>query len=121
MTGFRALRPWPILALAAALAACAPPVGYRNPDVKAAYTIDNHLFDVRAVQVGTGYDVYVAELGGPYLSDFVLLDTDEHILAAELVLGDRCRDPSLAGDWRTFGFDGVPQPSLGIVARFNCA
>jgi hypothetical protein len=126
MTRFRALRRWPtltlgpILTLAAALAACAPPIGYTNPDVKAGYAIGNHLFDVRAVQAGSGYDVYVAELGGPYLSDFVLLDTDTHVEAAELVLGDRCRNPSLAGDWLTFGFDGIPQPSLGIIARFNC-
>ena len=63
----------PIVALAALLGACVPPPGYANPDIRADYTIGNHLFDVRAVRQTEGYDVYVAELGGPYLTDVVLL------------------------------------------------
>lgn len=111
----------PILILAVTLGACAPPAGYSNPDIKASYVIGNHLFDVRAVRASDGYDVYVAELGGNYLTDVALLDTPKHVEAAELVIGDRCDGMSQANDWRTFGFDGFPQPSLGIVARFTCS
>jgi hypothetical protein len=63
----------------------------------------------------------VAELGGPYLSDFVLLDTATHIEAAERVVGARCVAASLDNDWYTFGLVSAPQPSLGIVARFSCS
>lgn len=111
----------PILILAVGLGACTPPAGYRNPDAKASYVIGNHMFDVRAVRAPGGYDVYVAELGGNYLTDVVLLDTPRHVEAAGLVIGDRCEGISQANQWRTFGFDGFPQPSLGIVARFTCS
>jgi hypothetical protein len=110
----------PILALAVVLGACAPPIGYANPDIRADYTVGNHLFDVRAIEVSDGYDVYVAELGGPYLSDFFLLDTATHVEAAEQVLGARCAQASLDNVWRTFGLVSAPQPVLGIVARFTC-
>jgi hypothetical protein len=109
----------PILALV--LGGCVPPAGYSNPDVQADYTIGNHLFDVRAVRSGGGYDVYVAELGGPYLTDFVVLDTPTHIEAAEQVIRNRCPEASLDNDWRTFGVLPAPQPSLGIIARFTCS
>lgn len=109
----------PILALT--LGACVPPAGYANPDIQADYTIGNHLFDVRAVRAAGGFDVYVAELGGPYLTDFVALDTATHIEAAEQVLRNRCAQASLSNDWRTFGVLPAPQPSLGIVARFSCS
>jgi hypothetical protein len=111
----------PILAAAVVVAACAPPAGYSNPDIKADYTIGNHLFDVRAVETAGGYDVYVAELGGPHRLDFIMLDTPVHIEAAEHVLGDHCQQAVLDSDWRTFGFDGFPQPSIGIIARFSCS
>ena len=114
-------RLFPTLAVAAAVAACAPPMGYTNPDIQADYTIGNHLFDVRAVETAGGYDVYVAELGGPHRLDFIMLDTATHVEAAELVLGDHCQEAVLDNDWRTFGFDGFPQPSLGIIARFSCS
>jgi hypothetical protein len=111
----------PILALAAVVAACAPPAGYTNPDIQADYTIGNHMFDVRAVQSAGGYDVYVAELGGPYLTEFVTLDRATHIEAAEEVIRPRCTQASLDNDWRTFGLEPAPQPVLGIVARFSCS
>ena len=104
-----------------ALVACAPPAGYVNPHIQADYTIGNHLFDVRAVRAHGGYDVYVAELGGPYLTDFALLDTATHIEAAEEVIRPSCAEPSLDSDWRTYGVVPVPQPSLGIIARFRCS
>jgi hypothetical protein len=110
----------PILAVAA-LGACAPPAGYTNPDIQADYTIGNHLFDVRAVRASEGYNVYVAELGGPYLTDFVTLDTATHIEAAEQVLRASCMPATLDNDWRTFGLVSAPQPSLGIIARFTCS
>lgn len=113
------IRLLPILALA--LGACVPPAGYAHPDIQADYTIGNHLFDVRAVRAGEGYNVYVAELGGPYLSDIALLDTAVHLEAAEQVIRPRCAAPQLDNDWRTFGLEPAPQPSLGIVARFRCA
>jgi hypothetical protein len=115
------IRLLPILATAAGVAACAPPMGYDNPDIKADYTIGNHLFDVRAVETTDGYDVYVAELGGPHRLDFIMLDTATHVEAAENVLGDHCERAVLDNNWRTFGFDGFPQPSLGIVASFSCS
>lgn len=115
------IRLFSILALAAAVTACAPPMGYDNPDIQADYTIGNHLFDVRAVETAEGYDVYVAELGGPHRLDFIMLDTPTHIEAAEIVLGDNCEQAALDNNWRTFGFDGFPQPSLGIIARFSCS
>jgi hypothetical protein len=111
----------PILAAAVVVAACAPPAGYSNPEIKAVYSLGNHLFDVRAVRAGEGYNVYVAELGGPYLTDFVTLDTATHIEAAEQVLRARCTAASLDNDWRTFGVVSAPQPVLGIVARFSCS
>ncbi|MEM7024381.1 MAG: hypothetical protein AAF637_17640 [Pseudomonadota bacterium] len=117
-TPFRIL---PILALGWALGACVPPAGYENPDIRADYVIQDHLFDVRAVENANGYDVYVAELGGPYLTDFALLDTDAHARAAELVLRDRCDNPALDGNWYTFGVVPAPQPSLGVVASFTCS
>ncbi len=117
----RATRLLPILALTAVLGACAPPAGYTNPDIHADYTIGNHLFDVRAVRASDGYNVYVAELGGPYLTDFALLDTATHIEAAEQVVGAHCVEASLDSDWWTFGLVSAPQPVLGIVARFTCA
>jgi hypothetical protein len=103
------------------VAACAPPAGYADPEIQADYTIGNHLFDVRAVRSGGGYDVYVAELGGPYLTDFGLLDTATHIEAAEQVIRPTCTEPALDNDWRTFGMEPAPQPSLGIIARFRCS
>jgi hypothetical protein len=109
----------PILALA--LGACAPPAGYANPDIQADYTIGNHLFDVRAMRSSGGYDVYVAELGGPYLTDFGLLDTATHIEAAEEVIRPSCTQALLDNDWRTFGMEPAPQPSFGIIARFSCS
>jgi hypothetical protein len=115
------IRLLPLLALAVALGACVPPAGYSNPDIQADYTIGNHLFDVRAVQAPGGYNVYVAELGGPYLTDFVALDTATHIEAAEQVISSRCAQASLDNDWRTFGVLPAPQPSLGIVTRFTCS
>jgi hypothetical protein len=116
------IRLFPFLAVTAALAACAaPPMGYDNPDIKADYTIGNHLFDVRAVETADGYDVYVAELGGPMRADFIMLDTATHLEAAEYVLGDHCQQAVLDNDWRTFGFDGFPQPSIGIIARYSCS
>ena len=111
----------PILALAAGVAACAPPMGYDNPHIHADYTIGNHLFDVRAVETAGGYNVYVAELGGPHRLDFVLHDTATHVDAAEYVLGANCERAVLDSSWRTFGFDGFPQPSLGIIASFSCS
>jgi hypothetical protein len=111
----------PILAVAAVVGACAPPAGYANPDIQADYTIGNHLFDVRAVRSSAGYDVYVAELGGPYLTDFVVLDTATHVEAAEEVIRDSCRQAALDSDWRTFGMVPAPQPSYGIIARFSCS
>ena len=113
------IRLLPILALA--LGACVPPAGYTDPDIHADYTIGNHLFDVRAVRSSDGYNVYVAELGGPYLGDVVLLDTATHVEAAEEVIRPRCAAPVLDNDWRTFGMEPAPQPSLGIVARFRCS
>jgi hypothetical protein len=113
------IRLLPILALA--LGACVPPAGYSNPDVQADYTIGNHLFDVRAVRAPGGYDVYVAELGGPYLTDVALLDTTTHTEAAAEVIRPRCAEPALDGSWRTFGMEPAPQPSLGLVARFRCS
>ena len=115
------IRLLPILGLAALVAACAPPAGYANPDIQADYTIGNHLFDVRAVRSPSGYDVYVAELGGPYLTDFGLLDTATHIEAAEEVIRPSCTQAALDNDWRTFGVEPAPQPSLGIIARFSCS
>jgi hypothetical protein len=112
------IRLLPILVVA--LAACVPPAGYANPDIQADYTIGNHLFDVRAVRSAGGYDVYVAELGGPYLTDFGLLDSATHIEAAEQVIGPSCAQPALDGNWRTYGVEPAPQPSLGIIARFRC-
>ena len=85
----------PILAVAAVVGACVPPAGYANPDIQADYTIGNHLFDVRAVRSAGGYDVYVAELGGPYLTDFGLLDTATHIEAAEEVIRPSCTQAAL--------------------------
>jgi hypothetical protein len=117
----RATRLLPILGLAAAVGACAPPAGYTNPDIHADYTIGNHLFDVRAVRASGGYNVYVAELGGPYLTDFALLDTATHIDAAEQAVGGHCEAASLDNDWWTFGLVSAPQPVLGVVARFTCA
>ena len=117
----RAIRLLPILAVAAAAAACVPPAGYSNPDIQADYTIGNHLFDVRAVRAADGYNVYVAELGGPYLSDFVLLDTATHIEAAEQVVGARCVEATSDSHWWTFGLEPAPQPSLGIVTRLSCS
>jgi len=111
----------PILGLAAVVGACVPPAGYANPDIQADYTIGNHLFDVRAVRSAGGYDVYVAELGGPYLTDFGLLDTATHIEAAEEVIRPNCTQAALDNDWRTFGVEPAPQPSLGIIARFSCS
>jgi hypothetical protein len=111
----------PILALAALLGACVPPPGYANPDIRADYTIGNHLFDVRAVRQTGGYDVYVAELGGPYLTDVALLDVPTHIEAAQRVIRASCPVPSVQNDWRTFGVLPAPQPSLGIIARFSCS
>ena len=111
----------PILALAAAVGGCVPPPGYADPDIRADYTIGNHLFDVRAVRGTEGYDVYVAELGGPYFTDFVLLDVPTHIEAAEQVIRASCTDPSVQNDRRTFGVLPAPQPSLGIIARFSCS
>jgi hypothetical protein len=113
------IRLLPILGLA--LGACAPPAGYTNPDIQADYTIGNHLFDVRAVRSSDGYNVYVAELGGPYLTDFALLDTATHLDAAEAVISPSCADAVLENDWRTFGVEPAPQPSLGIIARFRCS
>jgi hypothetical protein len=113
------IRLLPILVVG--LAACAPPAGYANPDIQADYTIGNHLFDVRAVRAAGGYDVYVAELGGPYLTDFGLLDSATHIEAAEQVIGPSCAQPALDGNWRTYGVVPAPQPSLGIIARFRCS
>jgi hypothetical protein len=113
------IRLFPILALAST--ACAPPAGYSNPDIRADYTIGNHLFDVRAVRSSGGYDVYVAELGGPYLTDFALLDTATHVEAAQEVIRPRCAEPVLDNDWRTYGAVPAPQPSLGIIARFRCS
>ena len=110
-----------ILGLAAVVGACVPPAGYANPDIQADYTIGNHLFDVRAVRSPSGYDVYVAELGGPYLTDFGLLDTATHIEAAEEVIRPSCTQAALDNDWRTFGVEPAPQPSLGIIARFSCS
>ena len=68
-----------------------------------------------------GYNVYVAELGGPYLTDFGLLDTATHLEAAEQVIRPSCAEPALDSDWPTFGVEPAPQPSLGIIARFNCS
>jgi len=113
------IRLLPVLALA--LGACVPPAGYANPDLQADYTIGNHLFDVRAVRSSDGYDVYVAELGGPYLTDVALLDTATHTEAAAEVIRPRCAEPALDGSWRTFGMTPAPQPSLGLVARFRCS
>lgn len=110
-----------LLPILLTLEACAPPAGYANPDIQADYTIGNHLFDVRAVRSSGGYDVYVAELGGPYLTDFGMLDTATHIEAAEEVIRDRCTDAVLDNDWHTFGMVPAPQPSLGIIARFRCS
>lgn len=115
------IRLLPILGLAAVVGACAPPAGYANPDIQADYTIGNHLFDVRAVRSPGGYDVYVAELGGPYLTDLGLLDTATHIEAAEEVIRPSCTQAVLDNDWRTFGMEPAPQPSLGIIARFSCS
>lgn len=115
------IRLLPILGLAAVVGACVPPAGYANPDIQADYTIGNHLFDVRAVRSQGGYDVYVAELGGPYLTDFGLLDTATHIEAAEEVIRPSCTQAVLDNDWRTFGMEPAPQPSLGIIARFSCS
>jgi hypothetical protein len=115
------IRLLPILGLAALVGACAPPAGYANPDIQADYTIGNHLFDVRAVRSSVGYDVYVAELGGPYLTDFGLLDTATHIEAAEEVIRPSCTQAVLDSDGRTFGMVPAPQPSLGIIARFSCS
>ena len=115
------IRLLPILGLAALVGACAPPAGYANPDIQADYTIGNHLFDVRAVRSSVGYDVYVAELGGPYLTDFGLLDTATHIEAAEEVIRTSCTQAVLDSDGRTFGMVPAPQPSLGIIARFSCS
>jgi hypothetical protein len=109
------------LPLALVLGACVPPPGYANPDIRADYTIGNHLFDVRAVRSSGGYDVYVAELGGPYLTEVAVLDTATHIEAAEAVIRPSCTAPVLDNDWRTFGVEPAPQPSLGIVARFRCS
>lgn len=115
------IRLLPILGLAAVVEACAPPAGYANPDIQADYTIGNHLFDVRAVRSSGGYDVYVAELGGPYLTEFGLLDTATHLEAAEEVIRPRCTQAVLDNDWRTFGMEPAPQPSFGIIARFTCS
>ena len=109
------------LALALILGACAPPAGYANPDIQADYTIGNHLFDVRAVRSSGGYDVYVAELGGPYLTDFGLLDRATHIEAAEEVIRPSCAQAVLDNDRHTFGMVPAPQPVLGIIARFSCS
>jgi hypothetical protein len=115
------IRLLPMLALAAGVGACVPPAGYTNPDIQADYTIGNHLFDVRAVRSSGGYNVYVAELGGPYLYNFVLLDRATHIEAAEQVISPLCPEASLDNDWPTFGLEPAPQPSLGIVAQFGCS
>jgi len=115
------IRLLPVLGLAAAVAACAPPAGYANPDIQADYTIGNHLFDVRAVRSSAGYDVYVAELGGPYLTDFGLLDRATHIEAAEEVIRPSCAQAVLDNERHTFGMVPAPQPVLGIIARFSCS
>ncbi len=50
-----------------------------------------------------------------------LLDTATHIEAAEEVIRPSCTQAVLDNDWRTFGMEPAPQPSLGIIARFSCS